>query len=114
MLRSSSTGFASSARLAIGLIVAFGVLYAVIAKLALDGFPYSGDEYSTYLQAELFARGMLKAAAPEHVEWLRIDHVVIDQWVRSKYPPGGPALLALGIRQGVPWLVGSIEGVGAL
>lgn len=100
---------AESTALALGLVVIFGALYAVIARYALDAFPYSGDEYSLALQGELMAKGLLKAPAPLHAEWLRVDHVVIDTWVRSKYPPGGPALLSLGARYGVAWLVGPIE-----
>ncbi len=89
-------------------------MYLLVARFALDAFPFSGDEYSLSLQAELFARGMLKAPAPAHAEWLRVDHVVIDHWVRSKYPPGAPALLALGARAGLAWIVTPLEGVVAL
>lgn len=105
---------ADSVALALVLIGVFGVIYAVLARYAFDSFPYSGDEYSLSLQGELFARGLLKAPAPDHIGWLRIDHVIIDSWVRSKYPPGGPALLALGARQGVAWLVTPLEAVAAL
>ncbi|HET9993313.1 MAG TPA: glycosyltransferase family 39 protein, partial [Kofleriaceae bacterium] len=103
-----------STTLAIGLVLAFGAVYAVLSRYALDAFPYSGDEYSLALQSELFAKGLLKAPAPQHLEWLRIDHVVIDAWVRSKYPPGGPALLAIGARYGLAWLVTPIEGTVTL
>ncbi len=96
------------------LIALLGIGYAVLARVALRSFPYSGDEYSGYLQAELFARGLLRAPAPPHPELLRVDHVVIDEWVRSKYPPGASALLALGVRAGLPWLVTPVEGVVAL
>ena len=98
-----------STTLALGLVVLFGVIYALIARYALDAFPYSGDEYSLALQGELMAKGLLKAPAPAHLEWLRVDHVVIDAWVRSKYPPGGPAMLSLGARYGMAWIVGPIE-----
>src|SRR5215469_1306749 len=69
-------------------IVCAGVFYALLARFALEGYPYSGDEYSTVLQAEGFARGVLKAPAPPYADWVAVDHVVIDQFVRSKYPPG--------------------------
>ncbi|MFT3699892.1 MAG: glycosyltransferase family 39 protein [Kofleriaceae bacterium] len=105
-----SRRIAESTALALGLVVLFGAIYAVIARYALEAFPYSGDEYSLALQAELMARGLLKVQAPPHIEWLRVDHVVIDQFVRSKYPPGGPALLAIGARYGYAWLVSPIEG----
>jgi 4-amino-4-deoxy-L-arabinose transferase-like glycosyltransferase len=39
---------------------------------------------------------------------------VIDQWVRTKYPPGASALLAIGARHGVAWLVTPIEAMTAL
>ena len=103
-----------STTLAIGLVLVFGTIYAVVARFALDAFPYSGDEYSLALQAELFARGLMKATAPGHLEWLRVDHVVIDAFVRSKYPPGGPALVAIGARYGVAWLVTPVEGAVTL
>ena len=45
-------------------IVVAGIFYALVARFALEGYPYSGDEYSTVLQAEGFARGVLKAPAP--------------------------------------------------
>jgi 4-amino-4-deoxy-L-arabinose transferase-like glycosyltransferase len=96
------------------LIALFGVVYAVLARVALRAFPFSGDEYSCFLQAELFARGLLHAPAPLHPELLRVDHVVMDAWVRTKYPPGTSALLALGIQAGVPWLVTPLEAVVAL
>jgi hypothetical protein len=97
------------------LLIAFlGLVYAILALVALRAFPFSGDEYSAFLQAELFARGLLHAPAPPHAELLRVDHVLMDPWVRSKYPPGTSALLALGLRAGVPWLVMPIAGVVAL
>ena len=95
-------------------IVSAGIFYALLARFALEGYPYSGDEYSTVLQAEGFARGVLKAPAPPYADWVAVDHVVIDQFVRSKYPPGTSALLAVGVRAGVPWLVTPMEGMLAL
>jgi 4-amino-4-deoxy-L-arabinose transferase-like glycosyltransferase len=99
---------------AIVVMALLGVVYAVLSRVALDAFPYSGDEYSCLLQAELFARGLFHTAAPPHPEFLRVDHVVMDAWVRTKYPPGTSALLALGVRAGAAWLVPPIEAVIAL
>jgi len=111
---SRRSSIADSAAFAGALVIAFGVLYAILARVALDAFPYSGDEYSLALQAELLAHGQLKAPAPIHAEWLRIDHVVIDQFVRSKYPVGCPALLSLGARLGAMWIVNPLIGAVAL
>jgi len=110
----SPRSISGSTALALAILIACGVMYALVARFALDAFPFSGDEYSLALQAEMFARGILKAPAPEHAEWLRVDHVIIDRWVRSKYPPGASALLAFGARAGVAWIVTPIEGVVAL
>ncbi len=96
------------------LLAFFGALYAALARLALDAFPFSGDEYSSFLQAEIFAKGLLHTVAPPHADLLRVDHVVIDQWIRSKYPPGASAPLALGVLVGAPWLVTPVEGVVTL
>ncbi len=94
---------------AIGLIVALGVAYALLARFVLHGVPFSGDEYSTSLQSELFAHGMLQSPAPTRAEWLRVDPVIIDAWVRSKYPPGTSILQAPGVWIGAPWLVTPVE-----
>jgi 4-amino-4-deoxy-L-arabinose transferase-like glycosyltransferase len=99
---------------AVVVIALLGVVYALLSKVVLRGFPFSGDEYSCLLQAELFARGLFHSPAPPHPELLRVDHVVMDAWVRTKYPPGTSALLALGVRVGAPWLVTPIEAVIAL
>jgi 4-amino-4-deoxy-L-arabinose transferase-like glycosyltransferase len=96
---------------ALGVIAVLGAIYAGIAHFAFAGFPYSGDEYSLALQGELFARGALHAPVPPHPEWLRVDHVMIDAVIRSKYPPGAAFLLALGEARGVAWLVTPLEGV---
>jgi hypothetical protein len=96
------------------LIALLGIFYAFFSRVALHAFPFSGDEYSYFLQAELFARGRLRAPAPPHPELLRVDHVIIDDWVRSKYPPGTSALLSFGVRWGAAWLVTPIEGMVAL
>jgi hypothetical protein len=99
---------------ALALIALFGLAYVALAYFAFDGFPFSGDEYSASLQGELFARGVLHAPAQPHAEWLRVDHVFVEELVRSKYPPGGPALLAIGARFGVAWLVTPVVAVAAL
>jgi 4-amino-4-deoxy-L-arabinose transferase-like glycosyltransferase len=102
------------AGVAIGVMAGFGLFYAFIARVVLEAFPFAGDEYSVALQAKLFAHGLLKAPAPPHAEWVGVDHVVIDDWVRSKYPPGEPALLALGERLGAAWVINPILAVATL
>jgi 4-amino-4-deoxy-L-arabinose transferase-like glycosyltransferase len=98
----------------VSVILLAGIVCALLATVALKACPYSGDEYSTLLQAEGFARGVLKAPAPPYADWVQVDHVVIDDYVRSKYPPGEAALLALGVLARVPWLVNPLAGMLAL
>ncbi len=95
-------------------ILALGALYAGLARAALHGFPFSGDEYSYFLQGELFERLRLHGVAPAAARLFWVDHVIVDGVVSSKYPPGTSALLALGMRAGVPWLVTPIEGMVTL
>ncbi|HEY2512583.1 MAG TPA: glycosyltransferase family 39 protein [Polyangiaceae bacterium] len=93
---------------------AFGILYACVARYVLHAFPFAGDEYSVVLQSKLFAHGTLRAPAPPHAEWLEVDHVILEPWVRSKYPLGMAALLAVGERFGASWLVNPLLGVATL
>jgi len=98
----------------LALVLGFGVVYAVLSTVVLRGFPFSGDEYSSLLQAEIFARGHLRIPAPAHADLFQVDHVVVDAWVRSKYPPGAAALLALGVLAHAAPLVNPLEGASAL
>jgi hypothetical protein len=94
-----------------GIFAALGVAYAALARFALDAYPASGDEASYLLQAKIFALGRLSVPAPAHAALFDVDHVVMDTIVRSKYSPGWPALLSLGVRAGAPWIVNPILGV---
>lgn len=104
----------SGARASLALVAVFGVVYAILSTTSFQRFPFSGDEYSAYLQAEIFAEGSLSVPAPAHAPLFYVDHVIFDDRVRSKYPPGASALLALGMLVGAPWLVGPLEGALAL
>jgi hypothetical protein len=76
----------------------------------LKNFPNSGDEYSYFVSAELFARGRLSVPSPPHRDFFEFTHVVNDGKFYGKYPPGWPALLGVGVRLGVPWLVNPVIG----
>jgi hypothetical protein len=108
------TAAASERRASLVLVAIFGVVYAIVSRVAFHGFPFSGDEYSTCLQAQIFSKGALATHAPPHPSLLYVDHVVIDDRVRSKYPPGCAALLALGLLAGAPWVVNPIAAVVTL
>jgi len=89
----------------------------LIAFVLLQRFPPSGDDYSYLYQAKLFASGKMYAEDPLYDKAGPLHHFVdtnnlVDNQGRrfSKYPPGWPALLALGALLGVPWLIDPILG----
>jgi hypothetical protein len=80
-------------------------------------YPISGDDYSYLYQAKLFAAGKLWAQDPVYDPSLPFHDCLEtycfrdDQGHRfSKYAPGWPAILALGVRLGAPWLVNPLLG----
>jgi len=80
------------------------LVYFVLAQR----FPLSGDDYSYLYQAKLFASGKLYAEDPLYdrdLPCLATYCFRDDQGHRfSQYPPGWPALLAVGVNLGTPWL----------
>src|SRR5690606_31974383 len=83
------------------------VICAAIGYLILKRFPNSGDEYAYLLQSEFFASGTLAGQGfpPEVRHLFELDHVINGDRLVAKYPPGWPALLAVGGLLGQPWLV---------
>jgi hypothetical protein len=75
-------------------------------------FPLSADDFSYLYQAKLFAAGQLYAQDPLYDyrnPWHRciaVSCLQDDHGHRfSKYPPGWPAVLSLGVLAHAPWLV---------
>src|SRR5260221_12734040 len=91
------TAAASERRTSLVLVAIFGVVYAIVSRAAFHGFPFSGDEYSMSLQAQIFSKGALATHAPQHPPLLYFDHLVIDDRLRSRYQTGCAALLTLRI-----------------
>ncbi len=84
---------------------AFGIA-AGLAFLVLGPFPHVPDGFSYFFQAKIFAGGELFASAPPlprffEYEWMTVAD---GRWF-SIFPPGWPALLAVGVKAGVPALV---------
>jgi hypothetical protein len=97
---------------AVFLIEALFVYFVVTQR-----YPISGDDYSYLYQAKLFAAGKLWAQDPVYdtslpfYDCLETYCFRDDQGHRfSKYAPGWPAILALGVRLGAPWLVDPLLG----
>jgi 4-amino-4-deoxy-L-arabinose transferase-like glycosyltransferase len=92
----------AAASLALGLLVALG-LYGQT--------PHVLDEGVYLFQARIFAHGRLFAPPPGPAEFFYLPNLIQTDriWV-SHHPPGWPALLALGARFGLAWLVNPLLG----
>lgn len=88
---------------------AAGLLALLLLATAVFAFarrPLLVDSVIQLFQARIFASGHLYAGAPSDESFFAVQHMLVDggRWY-SQYPPGHPALLALGVVFGAPWLV---------
>jgi Dolichyl-phosphate-mannose-protein mannosyltransferase len=93
-----------------GLVFTCGVFAMFIGKFIFDDYPYSGDEWSYFLQAEIFSQGRLHASSPAHPRFFDVWGMVNNGKFYAWAPPGWPLLLASGILLQVPWLVNPVIG----
>jgi 4-amino-4-deoxy-L-arabinose transferase-like glycosyltransferase len=100
-------------------IFAAAILGVIAARLvghfALEDVPHVMDEIAYLLQARTFAGGHL--TAPLHLPRAAFAMWFVDDRVRtfSIFPPGWPAVLALGLRTGLAaWVSPVLHGLTAL
>jgi hypothetical protein len=87
------------------------ILYALTARFVLSAKPLLIDEIVQVLQARWYAAGQLSVPTPELPEFFAIMHVVESGGrLFGQFPPGGPAMLAIGTLLGAEWLVGPAAG----
>jgi len=89
------------------------VIYFAVAKQS----PMSGDDYSYLYQARLFAAGKLYAQDQLYDSASALHDCVETNCLNdfhgrrfSQYPPGWPAILAIGAALGVPWAIDPFLG----
>lgn len=89
---------------------------AVLALVVYEAHPHVPDEVAYLYQARYFAAGMLTMPAPPVPEAFDVNLMtILDGRWNGLFPPGWPALLALGVLIGAPWLVNPLlAGVGVL
>lgn len=76
------------------------------AFFVFERLPHLEDEVAYLFQAKTLALGRLTVPSPEHVDAFWIPFVLDHQGQRfGKYPPGWPAILAVGELVHLPWLV---------
>lgn len=93
-------------------IAAWVTLAAAVASvLVLERLPHIDDSVSNLFQAKYFSTGRLYLPAPPDVESFRMDLTVVrdGKWFGYAFP-GWPAVLAIGVAAGVPWLVNPVLG----
>lgn len=86
-------------------------LYLVTAWTVFDARPLLIDEIVQVIQARIFVSGRLWLPLDAHPEFRSIMHMVEQdgRWY-GQFPPGGPAMLALGELVRAPWLVNPVCG----
>jgi 4-amino-4-deoxy-L-arabinose transferase-like glycosyltransferase len=86
----------------------------LLAVFAYQRHPHVPDEVGYLLSARYFAAGKLWLPSPPLPAGFDLDLMMNDagRWF-SPTPPGWPAVLAIGVALGVPWLVNPVlSGVG--
>jgi hypothetical protein len=93
-------------RFALGVALWIVGLSAALAALSYGHHPHLADEVAYLYQARYFADGVL--TLPRPAAWEAFEFYLVqphgDRWYASA-PPGWPAVLAVGVLLGVPWLV---------
>jgi hypothetical protein len=82
-----------------------GLLACCAARVPLGGVAHVSDEVAYTLQARLFAAGMRVGSAADNASMLMYPFWTMEPASYSPFPPGWPALLAIGERFSAPWLV---------
>lgn len=103
----------TSRRLPWPVLAAAGFVFVFCAAynyFVFEHVPHVHDEIAYLFQARIFLTGHFSAPPPCAPDSFDFPHMVnIGRWF-SIYPPGFPALLALGLLLGVPWLVNPLLG----
>lgn len=85
------------------------VLSAAASYVVLERVPHIDDSVSNYFQARYFADGRLFAPAPPDSDSFQMDQTVVrdGRWFGYAFP-AWPAVLAIFVRIGVPWLANPV------
>jgi hypothetical protein len=95
----------------LGLFLAGAAVYLAVAGSLFQRMPHCIDEVDYLFQARIFAQGNLWAPLPPLPDFFHfINLIQADGKWFSQYPPGWPALLALGVIVHAPWIVNPLLG----
>ena len=94
----------------IGLFASVVLICSCISWLLFDAVPGSYDSCMYMFQARLFSHGMLFEHIPPEPQFFANGLAILsDKWY-TQFPPGYPAILAVGVLLRIPWLVNPILG----
>jgi hypothetical protein len=98
------------------LIVPIVFVAALLVHMyVLQRFPNSGDEYAYLWQATAFSEGRVTAESPQPAGAFQQLHLGDTGNIRfSRFPPGWPLLLAVGVSVGLPGLINPLLAALAL
>ncbi|PWE32978.1 hypothetical protein DDZ14_07765 [Maritimibacter sp. 55A14] len=99
---------------AVWLLTAFSfVATLLLAWFAFERVMHVQDELAYLFQARSYAGGVLELPALPEAARAAFEHYLLDthegRWI-SVFTPGWPAVLALGVLAGAPWLVNPVLG----
>ena len=105
----------SAPLVAAALVLAALAVYAATASSVFSRKPLLIDELIQLYQARIFEQGRLWLPSTGALDLFGSLHLVdLGGKVYGQFPPGGPALLAMGDLLGAAWLVGPVCGAGAV
>ena len=97
------------------LVLASLLLYTLSAHWVFNGRPLLVDEVAQLFQARVFASGRIAGVLDPAPELFSALHLVErDGLVFSQFPPGGPAVLAIGVLLGAVWIAVPLCGAIAV
>ncbi len=94
---------------ALGVALVVVAICAILSLAVYQRHPHVPDEVAYLFQARYFAEGWLAMPAPPIPEAFNLDLMTYEasRWY-SPTPPGWPAVLAIGVFLGAPWLVNPV------
>ncbi len=106
--RATGDDLSACVRAAAGAVL---IIAAVLSIVVYQAHPHIPDEVAYLIQAKYLAAGRLWMASPPVPDAFSVDLFSMDatRWY-SAFPPGWPALLAIGVALGVPWVVNPVLG----
>lgn len=103
-----------AARFVRGAAAAAFLSSAMVALLWFEAEPIATDSANYRFQAAIFAQGHVTLPPPPAPERFAYISTIVEPRWRSIVNPGWPALLALGVRAGVAWVVNPLCHAGVI